>query len=87
MAVAYCYRSGELEFGEDTPEGAMEIASGEEADLKDFLSPKVRHAHDGKTLLVPGVPEAKDDDHAFLAAIAFADWLAECDPANIVINA
>lgn len=32
--------------------------------FKDVVSVNARHAYDGVTLLVPGVPEARDDDEA-----------------------
>lgn len=34
-----------------------------------------RHAYDGRTLLVPGLPEAADQPAALDALLAFRDWL------------
>ena len=36
-----------------------------------------RLAYDGKTLLVPGVPEAETDDEAYEAFEKWIDWLVD----------
>lgn len=69
---AFCYASGRIEFGDHTPEGALPIALGLSSQLRNFISARAKHAYDGKTLLVPGVPEAP---HQFGAMRALERWL------------
>lgn len=47
---AYCYASGQIEFGERIPDGALPIARGKRKPLQDFISGVARHAYDGETL-------------------------------------
>lgn len=72
---AFCDRRGVIEFGPDVPRGMLDLARGEEAELRELFSAKARHAYDGKTLLVPGVPEARSDEAALEAVQAFVLWL------------
>lgn len=80
MAYIICWRSGEVEvvdrLGEDQP-GVIVLATGERDELTDVLSSRARHASDGKTLLVPGLPEAQDSDQAVEAAARFREQLEE----------
>lgn len=64
---AYCWRGGVIEFGVRIPDGALPVDRGTERSVRRRVEPLVRHAHDGKTLLVPGIPEA-DSDTAALEA-------------------
>lgn len=75
MAVAYCYRSGEILIGDLLPEGALELGRGRGRKFRDVVEVLARHAYDGKTLLVPGIPEADNDAQALKAAEAFRDQL------------
>lgn len=73
---ACCYQSGEIEFiatgaGAMVPQGALVIAKGPENRLREIISAVARHAYHGKTLLVPGVPEASSADAAIDALIDF----------------
>lgn len=61
MAVIVSWRSGEVEILPRSVEGALTLA---------------RHAYDGKTLLIPGVPEAEDDGTALKAVLDFEKRLA-----------
>ena len=72
---AYCWRSGLIEFGRRIPEGALPVDHGVEACVRARVEARARHAHDGRTLLVPGIPEAKDDDEALAAATRFRNTL------------
>lgn len=72
--VAYCWRTGEVYFAPVLPEGALMIASCKEGleapdDFEYRVRGACRRAYDGRTLLVPGVPEAGDDDQVALAAV------------------
>jgi hypothetical protein len=66
---AYCYRSGQIVFGQRLPKGTMPIAQAKAKLLRDAVSGLARMAYDGKTLLVPGLPEAGDDWKAASAAL------------------
>jgi len=72
---ASCDRRGVIEFGTGKcPDGLLEIARSRSAlRLKTTICAIARHAYDGTTLLVPGVPEAPNDDAACDAVIAFRD--------------
>ncbi|AQU89228.1 hypothetical protein B0W47_16745 (plasmid) [Komagataeibacter nataicola] len=65
---AYCYRGGQIEFGEKMPEGALPLGNDEDSKkLMDAVRTNARLAYDNKTLLVPGIPEAGSDDDALEA--------------------
>lgn len=69
---AHCYRSGEIEISsENHIAGCLLIAEGTMDELETKLSARARHAYDGETYLVPGVPEANDDNQAFHAVDVF----------------
>jgi len=74
--IAYCDASGAIAFGPRVPKGALAIARGREDALRDLLCATSRHAHDGETLLVPGIPEADNQIQAVDALMDFGDWLA-----------
>jgi hypothetical protein len=72
---AFCYRSGEIEFGTKIPGGAMPLGvSRRSTKLREIVGVLARRAYDGQTLLVPGVPEADDDDMALDAV----RYMREC---------
>lgn len=69
--VAWAWASGLIEFGAKEPRGALPIARGRRARLRAVVSDVARHAHDGRSLLVPGVPEAPSRAAAVDALIYF----------------
>ncbi|PZU89095.1 MAG: hypothetical protein DI527_16305 [Chelatococcus sp.] len=71
MAKIICWRSGEAEIVSRARDGAITLMTGPRARLSRLLSAHARHAYDGTTLLVPGLPEAEDDNAALAAAVAF----------------
>lgn len=71
MAVILCWRCGTLDIKSRPVDGALVIARGPRKRLEQALSACARHSYDGKTMLVPGVPEVETDDNAVAAAIAF----------------
>jgi len=73
--IAYCYRSGEIMFGPSLPAGAIQLISGKSADVRKIIEPAARLAYDGRTLLVPGIPEAGTDDEALYALERFQAWI------------
>lgn len=78
---AYCFASGQIEFGARIPEGALPIAKGPRKALVDWMQGVARHAYDGETLLVPGIPEAQLDQDAALDALKrFTLWISKHPP-------
>lgn len=73
---AWAFASGQIEFGANLPEGALPIAYGMPTPVRSAVEIHARHAHDGKTLLVPGVPEAADGCVAVDALKAFVARVA-----------
>lgn len=71
MAVICCWRPGEVEVRQRLVEGSLTLARGPRARLEQALLALARHAYDGRTLLVPGLPEASDDDAALEAVLVF----------------
>lgn len=71
MAKIICWRSGEAEIVSRAPVGSATLMTGPRSRLEKLLSVHARHAYDGKTLLVPGLPEAGDDDAAVRAVRLF----------------
>lgn len=70
--VAYAWRSGEIGIGDEIPNGALPIARSENRQALEYvISACARHAYDGVSLLVPGVPEAQTDGEALEALAAF----------------
>lgn len=79
--VAWCWRSGRIEVGDNLPDagpegdGPIRIADGPKAFLQGRLEVVARHAYERGVLLVPGVPEAEDEQAALKA---LSDWLKWC---------
>ena len=78
-ALAYCYASGEIEVGPTKPVGAIVFARGSTPALRRLVEATARHAYDGKTLLVPGVPEADTQQQGIAALIGWVRWLRQGD--------
>lgn len=82
--VAWCWASGLIEIGDAVPadkpdgSGALQIATGPKYALKARVGVMARHGRgDGAgQLLVPGVPEASDQDEAM---DALSTWLTLCN--------
>lgn len=73
--IAFCYASGQIGFARDLPEGALPIIKGKAKDVRDKIEGNARLAYDGKTWLVPGIPEAADDIAALDALERFIKWI------------
>lgn len=81
---AYCYASGQIEFAPKIPEGALPIASGPDKTLREWICGVARHDYDGETLLVPGIPEAQDDQMKALDALKrFTTWITKSAPEGV----
>lgn len=73
LVHAYCFQTGVIEFGTEVPAGAIVVAASYmEKRLKNFIEVNARHSYDGKTLLVPGVPEQANE---YRKVNALGDWL------------
>lgn len=77
---AWCWPSGLIEFGSRTPNGAIQIASGKEVALRRTVDVLARHGKGASAgcLLVPGVPEAAQDETDAAKGDALAAWLKWC---------
>lgn len=71
---AYCWANGVIGFGDHLPEGALPLMRGAPNVVRGRMSTHARHAYDRKTLLVPGIPEARDEASALKAYQAFIAW-------------
>lgn len=78
---AHCYRSGEIELSRkaDLP-GAICIGKGSRAELDAKIGGRARRAYDGKTWLVPGLPEADNDADAEAALDRFIERMKPAAP-------
>ncbi len=78
MANIVCWRSGECEVVSRVPQGTIRVIGGLPADrLQRALDVVARHAYDGKTRLVPGLPEADNDHDARVAVFLFQGALRD----------
>lgn len=76
MYYAYAYRSGVVRIGRRVPARALLVAScTSRYRLQVAVDMCARMAYDGRTRLVPGVPEATDDTQALDAVDRFGAWL------------
>lgn len=69
--ACYAFASGHIRFGVPIPTGALMIARGDSAVLREFIAGLARHSRTNDDLFVPGVPEAEGEIAAFNA---FMDW-------------
>lgn len=72
--VAYCWQTGVIGFGPRVPKGAILIMGGSGQKFKAEITVMARHAYDGITLLVPGIPEADGEEAKLDALDKFIDW-------------
>ena len=84
--IAYCYANGVIKFRSaklGLPKGALPIVRGPGKIVREGVSSKARHGYDGKTLLVPGVPEAPDQFAGVEALKQFNAWAVPIIEAQI----
>jgi hypothetical protein len=78
MFFAYCWRNGRIGMGYAVPERAIPIASGRRKHVRSIINAWGRLSRlDNKTLFVPGVPEAGDENRALEAASRFSKAVRE----------
>ena len=84
---AYCYATGQIEFGRTVPRGALPIASGHERKLRPIIEAIARHGWKEGVLLVPGIPETAPDQIKGLEALErFITQVAKrCEPADRIM--
>jgi len=75
--IAAAYANGVIAFAGKLPGKALPIASGDSKKLRDAVVALARLAYDGKTLLVPGIPEAANEDEKILALERFCARVRE----------
>lgn len=83
---AYCYASGEVRFGRRIPDGAIAIGRGRRRRIHAEMEVACRHAYDSTTLLVPGVPEARDQAEGAAALERWLAWLAKRSKPGLTFN-
>lgn len=69
--MAYAWATGRIDFGQRMPSGALPIAKGPARKLRGVIAATARLSYDGKVWLVPGVPEAPNENAAVDALIAY----------------
>jgi hypothetical protein len=77
ITYAYCFASGQIEFGTRIPDGALPLGRGRSRIVREVIEATARRAYDGETLLVPGIPEAPDQAAALDALLAFRSWIGQ----------
>jgi hypothetical protein len=78
--VACCDANGVVEIfdGTTVPEGLLPVFRTRTVKRMSEVAPAIfRYGYDGKTLLVPGVPEAENDSAALDALIAFRTYAVQ----------
>lgn len=70
--IALCYASGVIVFARVVKPGTLPIAQAPAARLRKVISSLARMAYDGKTMLVPGLPEAGDWEQRSVALARFS---------------
>ena len=75
---AWALGTGEIGIGEAAPvfPVAIVFATGDAEALRKMVEVTSRHAYDGKTYLVPGIPEAANSVDGMDALLDWCDWLA-----------
>lgn len=75
MIYAYAWRTGVIEFGEQVPADALPLYYGESKAVRELIEVRARHGWQSETLLVPGVPEALNNEEARAAFYQFYGWI------------
>lgn len=76
--IIYCYRSGQIGFAlREIPDGAIAIAKGPHPITEAAVHGCARLAYDNETWLVPGIPEAANEEAAYQAMLTFEKRLKD----------
>lgn len=74
--IAYCYRSGQIGLAsKNAPAGTIILVRGPRKRVEYAVSAAARLAYDNQTMLVPGIPEAENDEDAYQSMVRFSDRL------------
>jgi len=84
--VAFCWESGLIETGVAVPKGAILIARGQPKPLENLIAGTARLALDGKTWLVPGIPEAETQDAKVDALATYLSWIRSRAGDDLVVG-
>lgn len=71
MAHIVCWRTGEVTVARRVPKGAMKVLTGHGKRLRRVLRLHALPADDGRTLLLPGLQDARTDLAAIEAVKSF----------------
>jgi len=74
--IAYCYASGHIGLGDEIPDGAIEICRGTARIVEHEIAATSRLSY-GRKPLVPGIPEAVDQEAARDALKLYLLWLKQ----------
>jgi len=80
---AYAWGNGVIEFGEDVPDGALPVHEDVTDQVREHIEVCARHGYQPGVLLVPGVPEAKDQHDALDALKSFVERLKNLDQSGV----
>lgn len=82
MAKVVIWRNGAVAVrpNKARPDGGLTVCRGDARAMKRAVEVVARHAYDGRTLLVPGIPEADTEVEALAAAKAFAEQIRKRVP-------
>lgn len=69
--IALAYANGVIVFGPRVKPGTLPITKAPGRQLRALVSGLARHAYDGRTLLVPGLPEANGFEERSAALMRF----------------
>jgi hypothetical protein len=78
--TAYAFRSGQIGFipgSQPVPDGALVIAKGPTEIVRSVVQGAARLAYDNQTWLVPGCPEAENENAAYDAFIRFFERIRD----------
>lgn len=79
--MAYCFRNGEIKFGLHVPKGAISFVKGPADRVRELVLARCRYSYPSQPRagdevpLVPGIPEAKNEEKALDALTQFANWI------------
>lgn len=72
--IAWAWATGLIQLGTEIPDGALPIArSKNHHQLREVICVLARHGYTAGQLLVPGIPEAPDQQEALNALIKFTN--------------
>jgi hypothetical protein len=69
---AHCDAAGAIQYGEYVPKGSLPILRGDEDIVKKVVGGLCRKGYEGQEI-VPGIPEAKDQNEALDAMFKFKE--------------